>query len=51
MARQSDTDVTGQYYKGDRVFLSGLKEAELTEATPKATWAIYLTRRNITWTN
>jgi len=42
MARQSDTDVTGQYYKGDRVFLSGLKEAELTEATPKATWAIYL---------
>jgi len=37
-----DQSTTGQYFKGDRVFLHGVKEAELAEGTPKASWAIYL---------
>jgi adhesin transport system membrane fusion protein len=32
----------GVYYSGDNEFLSGIKQAELVEATPQAVWAIYL---------
>lgn len=32
----------GVYYPGDDEFLSGIKQAELVEATPQAVWAIYL---------
>ncbi len=44
MARREEpgTEQSGRYFKGDRDFLSGLKEAQLNEATPRATWAIYL---------
>ena len=34
--------VSGRYVKGDGAFLSGLKEAELAEISPSASWAIYL---------
>jgi adhesin transport system membrane fusion protein len=34
--------ITGKYVKGDRAFLFGVKEAQLAEGTPGATWAIYL---------
>ena len=42
MARRDDAPQGGKFYKGDREFLSGVKEAQLAEATPGATWAIYL---------
>ncbi|WP_374317510.1 HlyD family type I secretion periplasmic adaptor subunit [Aquabacterium sp.] len=41
-AKHGHGDVTGQLVKGDRAFLSSAAEAALTEATPKAAWAIYL---------
>ncbi|WP_374594006.1 HlyD family type I secretion periplasmic adaptor subunit [Aquabacterium sp.] len=31
-----------QYFPGDERFLVGVKEAQLAEATPRATWALYL---------
>ncbi|MGH6648326.1 HlyD family type I secretion periplasmic adaptor subunit [Aquabacterium sp.] len=34
--------VQGHYFRGDERFLSGVKEAQLTEATPRASWALYL---------
>lgn len=42
MSRQDEPAYSGRYFKGDREFLTGVKEAQLTEATPRATWAIYL---------
>jgi adhesin transport system membrane fusion protein len=33
---------TGEYVRGDEQYLSGMKEGELTEGTPRATWALYL---------
>lgn len=42
MGRRDDLGPSGRYFKGDREFLHGLKEAELVEATPRATWALYL---------
>ncbi|HEX5373682.1 MAG TPA: HlyD family type I secretion periplasmic adaptor subunit [Aquabacterium sp.] len=43
MARLSRrSEPTGQYVRGDERFLSGMKEGELTEGTPRATWALYL---------
>jgi len=42
MARRDGAGPSGRYFKGDREFLHGLKEAELVEATPRATWALYL---------
>ena len=42
MGRRDDMGPSGRYFKGDREFLHGLKEAELVEATPRATWALYL---------
>jgi membrane fusion protein, adhesin transport system len=41
MSRKSRSE-SGQYHRGDEAFLSGAKEAELAEATPGATWALYL---------
>ncbi|RZL11292.1 MAG: HlyD family type I secretion periplasmic adaptor subunit [Rubrivivax sp.] len=41
MARREPRN-SGKYYRGDEHFLSGVKEAELAETTPGATWAIYL---------
>lgn len=41
-ALRRSAEPSGQFYRGDAEFLSGLKEAELTEATPRATWALYL---------
>lgn len=34
--------LTGQYVPGDERFLSGMKEAELSETAPQARWIIYL---------
>jgi adhesin transport system membrane fusion protein len=33
---------SGKLYPGDELFLSGVKEARMTEATPRANWALYL---------
>lgn len=41
MARREERN-SGRYYRGDEDFLSGVKEAELAESTPGATWALYL---------
>jgi len=32
----------GRYFAGDEAFLTGIKQADLTEAAPQAVWAIYL---------
>jgi membrane fusion protein, adhesin transport system len=43
MAREEPTGgLSGKYHRGDDEFLSGMKEAELVEGTPRANWAIYL---------
>lgn len=41
MSRE-DSSLTGRAFKGDAAFLSGLKEAELVDVTPLATWSLYL---------
>jgi adhesin transport system membrane fusion protein len=33
---------SGRMFPGDELFLSGVKEARMTEATPRANWSIYL---------
>ncbi len=33
---------SGQYFRSDAEFLSGIKESQLAEGTPRANWAIYL---------
>ncbi|AKJ28529.1 HlyD family type I secretion periplasmic adaptor subunit [Caldimonas brevitalea] len=33
---------TGRYYPGDEAFLAGLKQAQLSESTPRASWALLL---------
>ena len=40
--RRREREPTGQLFRGDLEFLNGLKEAQLAEATPRATLAIYL---------
>lgn len=43
MARQEPTGaLSGKFHRGDDEFLSGMKEAEMVEGTPRANWAIYL---------
>lgn len=43
MARKEPgASFSGQYFRGDAEFLSGMKEAELVEATPRANLALYL---------
>ncbi|RZI81733.1 MAG: HlyD family type I secretion periplasmic adaptor subunit [Rubrivivax sp.] len=42
MFRKAVTGSDGVFHKGDEKFLSGVKEAQLTEATPQAAWSIYL---------
>jgi adhesin transport system membrane fusion protein len=43
MARlEPKAETTGQFFRGDAEFLSGMKEAQLAEGTPRANWAIYL---------
>jgi adhesin transport system membrane fusion protein len=41
-ARLSRKTPDGVAYPGDEEFLSGIKQAQLVEATPQAVWAIYL---------
>lgn len=36
------SSLQGEYVRGDERFLSGVKEAALTETAPQARWAIYL---------
>jgi adhesin transport system membrane fusion protein len=33
---------SGQMFPGDELFLSGVKEARMTEQTPRANWSLYL---------
>ncbi|WKB52760.1 HlyD family efflux transporter periplasmic adaptor subunit [Eleftheria terrae] len=33
---------TGRYFHGDEAFLSGLRQSEVTESTPRASWALVL---------
>jgi len=33
---------SGQFFRSDAEFLSGIKESQLAEGTPRANWAIYL---------
>lgn len=40
--RRSRKNADGVAYPGDEEFLSGIKQAELVEATPQAVWALYL---------
>lgn len=40
--RRSRKNADGVAYPGDEAFLSGIKQAELVEATPQAVWALYL---------
>lgn len=40
--RRSSKSADGVAYPGDEEFLSGIKQAELVEATPQAVWSIYL---------
>ncbi|TAK95632.1 MAG: HlyD family type I secretion periplasmic adaptor subunit [Aquabacterium sp.] len=40
--RLSKKSADGVAYPGDEAFLSGIKQAELVEATPQAVWSIYL---------
>ena len=42
MSSHADQQVQGNYVPGDERFLSGVKEAQLNEATPRASWALYL---------
>jgi adhesin transport system membrane fusion protein len=39
---QLASKVSGQYHPGDELFLNGVKEAQLTESTPGAFWALVL---------
>lgn len=41
MARR-DERVSGRFFRGDKAFLHGLRDAEMAESTPRATWALYL---------
>ncbi|MCW7541855.1 HlyD family type I secretion periplasmic adaptor subunit [Aquabacterium sp. A7-Y] len=38
----SRTVPTGRFHPGDETFLSGLRQSELTESTPRASWALLL---------
>ncbi|HEX5357699.1 MAG TPA: HlyD family type I secretion periplasmic adaptor subunit [Aquabacterium sp.] len=40
--RRSRKNADGVAYPGDEEFMSGIKQAELVEATPQAVWSIYL---------
>ncbi len=40
--RDHEPGLSGRFVRGDERFLSGIKEAEMAESTPRATWAIYL---------
>lgn len=42
MSAQADQQVQGTFFRGDERFLSGIKEAQLNESTPRASWALYL---------
>ncbi|MBC7700939.1 HlyD family type I secretion periplasmic adaptor subunit [Aquabacterium sp.] len=42
MSSHADKQVQGNYFPGDERFLSGVKEAQLNEATPRASWSLYL---------
>jgi adhesin transport system membrane fusion protein len=42
MSRPAADESSGVFYKGDERFLSGVKEAQMTESTPQAAWALYL---------
>lgn len=40
--RAADEDVAGRFVRGDEQFLQGVRQARLTEGTPRAMWALYL---------